>query len=194
MKIVLATRNRKKVEEIRRVMEGKGISFLTLDDFPDCPEVDEDRDSFQGNAGKKAEAVAHFCGLPALADDSGLVVDALGGAPGVYSARYAGPEATDLSNAEKVLDGLRGVSGGKRSARFECVLAFVEPGKDTHYYSGRVEGVIAAAPAGENGFGYDPVFIPADGDGQRTFAQMAAHEKDSMSHRGRALASFADSF
>lgn len=192
MKIVLATRNRKKVEEIRRVMEGKGISFLSLDDFPECPEVVEDRDTFEGNAGKKAEAVAAFCGLPALADDSGLAVDALGGAPGVYSARYAGPDATDQENFNKVLEGLAGVVGEKRSARFECVLAFAAPGEETRYHAGRVEGVIATIPQGENGFGYDPVFKPEGGE--RTFAQMAAHEKDAMSHRGRALALFADSF
>ena len=188
MKIVLATRNKKKVEEIRRVLQDPSIELLTLVDFPECPEVIEDGESFQANAEKKAVEVAQSTGFHALADDSGLVVDTLDGAPGIYSARYAGEGATDQANLQKVLDELAGQSVSLRTARFECVISLASPEGVVKSYFGRVEGAISESPQGENGFGYDPVFLPEGNS--RTFAQMGAGEKDSMSHRGRALAAF----
>ena len=185
MKIVLATRNRKKVEELNRMFLDTGYEFVSLEEFPGCPEVKEDRLTFRGNAMKKARAVARYTGLPALSDDSGLVVDALDGAPGVFSARYAGPSATDHDNVFKLLRELRGVSDMDRTARFVCVIAFSRPDGICRTFAGTVEGRILNKPRGENGFGYDPVFVPEAE--ARTFAQMQSHEKDSMSHRGRAI-------
>ncbi len=186
LKIVLATRNKKKVEEIKRVLQDSTVELLTLMDFPDCPEVVEDGATFRANAEKKAVEVAAFTGCHALADDSGLVVDALGGAPGIYSARYAGVGATDRDNLEKLLEELAGAKS--RTARFQCVISMAAPGGAVESFVGSVEGRIGTQAAGENGFGYDPVFIP---EGHATtFAQMSAAEKDSMSHRGRALAAF----
>ena len=188
MKIVLATRNRKKVEEISRVLQDHSVELLSLVDFPHCPEVVEDGDTFQANAEKKAREVADFTGHYALADDSGLVVDALDGAPGIYSARYAGPEATDRANLQKVLSELKNRSTRLRTARFQCVISLATPGGEVKSFSGRVEGRIGESPQGENGFGYDPVFVP-DGH-QITFAQMSDQQKDALSHRGRALEAF----
>lgn len=159
--------------------------LVSPDDFPGCQEVEETEESFEGNALKKALAVAAFTGLPALADDSGLEVDALGGAPGVRSARYAGEGASDAENVEKLLHEMRGVPDEKRGARFVCVIALAQPDGRAEIFRGGVEGRIGGTPAGIGGFGYDPVFYP-EGHG-RTFAEMSPKEKDSMSHRGRAL-------
>ncbi|MBF0126288.1 MAG: XTP/dITP diphosphatase [Magnetococcales bacterium] len=189
MKLVLASRNRKKMEEIRRVLALPDLVLLSLDDFPACPEVVEDGSTFEANAAKKAGVVAGFTGLTALADDSGLVVDGLDGAPGIHSARYAGEGADDTLNLAKLLSELAARPSAARTARFQCVLALAEPHGTTRCFSGTVEGRIAPAPQGSNGFGYDPVFIPVGFD--ITFAQMEASQKDSMSHRGRALAAFA---
>ncbi|MBF0285838.1 MAG: XTP/dITP diphosphatase [Magnetococcales bacterium] len=185
MKILLATRNRKKLAELQRVTAGLDVQWLTLEQFPDCPEVEETGSTFLENARLKAEAVSLHAGVAALADDSGLVVDALDGAPGVRSARYAGPGATDADNCALLLNQLQPTPEGRRAARFVCVLALVEPGGEPHFFEGRVEGRIAFHPAGENGFGYDPLFLPEGHD--RAFAEMTPSEKDSMSHRGRAL-------
>ncbi|MBI3391570.1 MAG: XTP/dITP diphosphatase [Nitrospirae bacterium] len=190
MEIVLATRNRKKVEEFGRILTQSGLTLRSLDEFPDCPEVVEDQATFEGNAVKKARVVAARTGLAAVADDSGLEVDALGGAPGVFSARWAGPGADDRKNREKLLSELRSVSGGRRAARFVCCIALAFPDGRTETFFGRVEGTIGFEPRGENGFGYDPVFIPDGPEGHaRTFAEMAGEEKDALSHRGRALRS-----
>ncbi|MBF0262547.1 MAG: XTP/dITP diphosphatase [Magnetococcales bacterium] len=189
LKLVIATRNRKKMEEIRRILTLPENDPFSLDDFPGCPEVIEDGMTFTENADKKALAVARFTGLPALADDSGLVVDGLDGAPGVYSARYAGDEATDAQNVAKLLDALAARPQASRSARFECVLALADPNGQTAHFTGTVEGRIADHPMGHNGFGYDPIFIPVGHD--LTFALMPAADKDAMSHRGRALAMLA---
>lgn len=189
MKIVLATRNRKKVEEIQRVVAGLPVTLLTLEAYPDCPEVEEDGETFAANAGKKAVAVARHAGEWALADDSGLVVDALGGEPGVWSARYAGVGASDRENLDKLLKQLGDTPEGERSARFVCVLALANADGQVRLYQGTVEGHIGREPRGDNGFGYDPVFVP-QGE-ERTFAQMSGKEKDAMSHRGRALGEFA---
>jgi len=192
MEIVLATRNKKKVEEIRRITRGLPITVLSLDDFPRCPEVVEDRDTFEGNATKKAVEVATCTGMPALSDDSGLEVDALGGAPGVFSARYA-PDAqsgNDARNYEKLLSDLSGVPDERRASRFICCIALAFPDGTVKAFSGRAEGRIGHDPRGDKGFGYDPVFIPEGFD--RTFAEMTAAEKDALSHRGKALEKLAE--
>ncbi|HXX81472.1 MAG TPA: XTP/dITP diphosphatase [Thermodesulfovibrionales bacterium] len=183
--LVTATRNRKKVEEIRRILEGVAVELLSLDDFPCCPEVAEDADTFKGNAVKKARAVANFTGKPSVADDSGLEVDVLKGAPGVLSARYAGSGADDKKNLEKLLAELRGTEESGRGARFVCVIALAFPNGRVETFHGVSEGRIGAEPRGFNGFGYDPVFYPRGH--HTTFAEMSADEKDALSHRGIAL-------
>jgi XTP/dITP diphosphohydrolase len=184
--IVLATRNRRKLEEVSRILRGLAVRLLSLEEFPGVPEVQEDQESFRGNALKKARAVARATARDALADDSGLEVYALGGAPGVRSARYAGQGASDRDNNAKLLRELAETLEEERGARFLCVLALASPDGRARTFEGSVEGRIARAPAGESGFGYDPLFIPR-GE-RRTFAQMGPAEKDAMSHRGRALA------
>lgn len=193
--IVVATRNRKKVDEIARMLHGTGIKLLALDEVGraqggDCPEVVEDAPDFRGNALKKAREISSCTGRTAIADDSGLVVDALGGRPGVFSARYAGEDATDTDNYSKLLAELEGVSPTDRTARFVCFLALVHVDGRESVFQGVCEGTISKAPQGRSGFGYDPVFIPEGHD--RSFAQMSGQEKDSMSHRGRAIRAFAE--
>lgn len=185
MDIVLATKNRKKAAEMSRIFKGCDLRFLTLEAFPGCPDVEEDGRTFRANALKKGHAVARFTGHPALADDSGLEVTALGKAPGVYSARYAGEDADDRRNLKKLLREMRGLQDGEREARFVCCMAFVLPDGHQKTFTGYVRGRIGKREKGDNGFGYDPVFYP-EGHA-RTFAEMDASEKDSMSHRGRAL-------
>ncbi len=185
MKIVLATRNRKKAEEMRRILRTMNISIATLDDFPGCPEVQEDGKTFEENAVKKARAVSDYTKMPVLADDSGLEVYALGGAPGVLSARYAGEGADDRKNYEKLLREMSAVPDDKRGARFVCVIALAFPDSRVETFSGYAEGLIGKEPRGANGFGYDPVFYPKGHE--RTFAEMPDKEKDLLSHRGRAL-------
>jgi XTP/dITP diphosphohydrolase len=192
MEIVLATRNKKKIEEIRRITAGLPITILSLDDFPDCPETVEDRDSFEGNATKKAAEVCRCTGKPALADDSGLEVDALGGAPGVYSARYAGGASggNDARNYEKLLDELKNIPDEKRGAQFVCCMAISFPDRTEKIFFGYAKGSISRQPRGKRGFGYDPVFIP---DGYKvTFAEMSGEEKDALSHRGKAIEKMAE--
>lgn len=188
LELVIATRNRKKLEEIQRILNGLDVVLYTIDDFPGCPEVGEDADTFEGNAVKKAKAVAEYTKKPAFADDSGLEVNALGGAPGVYSARYAGEGANDKKNLEKVLKELEDVEENRRGARFVCVIAIAFPDGQLKTFIGYAEGRIGREPKGYNGFGYDPVFCPIGHD--RTFAEMSADEKDSLSHRGMALRKF----
>lgn len=188
LELVIATRNRKKVEEIRRILNGLDAVLYALDDFPGCPEVEEDADTFEGNAAKKARAVAEYTKKPAFADDSGLEVHALGGAPGVYSARYAGKETNDKKNLEKVLKEMEDVEEGKRGGRFVCVISLAFSDGRVETFEGYVEGSIGREPKGFNGFGYDPVFYPKGYD--RTFAEMSADEKDKLSHRGMALKKF----
>lgn len=190
MDIVLASRNKKKVEEMREIIESAGISgdesinILTPDSFSDCGDVEEDGVTFEENAVKKARYIHECSGLTAVADDSGIVVDALDGAPGVYSARYAGESADDSANLEKLLSELKGVPAEKRTARFVCCIAIADQ-KEVRTFLGTVEGMIGTERRGDNGFGYDPVFYPEGHS--RTFAEMSNIEKHSMSHRGRAL-------
>jgi XTP/dITP diphosphohydrolase len=185
MTIVLATRNKKKVEEISRMFEGYDIRFLTVDSFPGCPEVEEDGKTFRQNAVKKAVHIAKFTGCPAIADDSGLEVKALGGAPGVFSARYAGSDADDRQNLKKLLREMISFKGEQRHARFVCCVTFALPDGSFETFTGYAKGQIAEKPKGFNGFGYDPVFYPSGHD--RTFAEMSDAEKDELSHRGKAL-------
>jgi len=185
MEIVLATTNKKKVEEIKRITEGMAVTIFTLDDFPGCPGVEEDGATFEENAVKKAVSVARFTGKPALADDSGLEVYSLGGAPGTHSARYSGQEANDSGNTEKLLSEMRLLSKNDRKARFACSIALAMPDGNVRTFHGFIEGSIGTEPRGANGFGYDPVFYPEGYD--RTFAEMSAEEKDSLSHRGNAI-------
>ena len=188
MEIVLATRNKKKVEEIERITVGMSISILTIDDFTGCTEVEEEGPTFEDNAAKKALAIAKYTGKPSLADDSGLEVYALNRAPGTFSSRYAGEGADDKKNIEKLLKEMRSISDDKRDARFVCCMAFASPDGNVKTFFGYVEGKIAREPKGDQGFGYDPVFYP---EGQnRTFAEMSSDEKDSLSHRGKALREF----
>ena len=187
MRLVLATRNPGKVAELRARLEGLSVALVSAADVDGAPEVDEDRDTLRGNAEKKARALHAHTGRPALADDTGLEVDALGGAPGVRSARFAGPDADDAANRAHLLRHLE--NADDRSARFRTVLAFTD-GADTHFFDGVCEGTITRDERGDGGFGYDSLFVPADGDG-RTFAQMDKTEKNAISHRGRALDAFA---
>jgi XTP/dITP diphosphohydrolase len=185
MEIVLATRNKKKVEEIKRITDGMEIQIFTLDDFLGCPEVEEDGTTFEENAIKKAVTVARYTGKPALADDSGLEVYALSGAPGTLSARYAGEGADDRRNLEKLLYEMRSMVGRERRARFVCCVALALPDGSVNNFYGYAEGRIGMEPKGLHGFGYDPIFYP---DGySKTFAEMSEREKDAISHRGKAL-------
>ncbi len=188
--IVLATSNKNKLKEIKEKLKDFPVSIKSLADFGPMPEAVEDGETFDDNAYKKAIHYAKVLGLPCLADDSGLVVDALDGRPGVYSARYSGPEATDWSNCEKLLGEMTGQ--GNRSAHFVCVLSLATPSGPALTWEGRCDGEIIAERRGESGFGYDPVFFcPEFG---KTFAEASMEEKSSVSHRGRALADFAAEF
>ncbi len=197
MEIVLATRNKKKIEEMQRILSGMDINILSMDDFPSCPEVEEDMDTFEGNAIKKAVSAARFTNKMAVADDSGLEVYALNGAPGVRSARYAGERANDSANIEKLLNEMRDISDGQRGARFVCCIALAFPdassvplrikgerGKILTFF-GFAEGVIGRETKGKMGFGYDPVFYPKGHN--KSFAEMSSEQKDALSHRGNAL-------
>jgi XTP/dITP diphosphohydrolase len=192
MDIVLATRNKKKIEEIRRITVDLPITILSLDDFPACPETVEDRETFEGNAIKKAVEVCACTGKPSLADDSGLEVDALGGSPGVYSARYAGGSGNgnDVRNYEKLLHELKNVPTEQRGARFVCCMALAFPDGQVKTFFGYANGCINREPKGITGFGYDPVFQPQGFE--KTFAEMTGKEKDALSHRGKALEKLAE--
>jgi len=183
MTLVIATSNPGKTAEIRDMLESFPVNIKNLADFGPIPPVEEDGDTFDDNAYKKASFVSKILGLPALADDSGLVVEALGGAPGVYSARYAGENATDEQRSAKLLNEMKNVAN--RNAAFECVISIAVPLGPALTYEARCEGLIAERPAGENGFGYDPIFYfpPLE----KTFAQLTREEKSRVSHRGKAL-------
>lgn len=186
MRLVLATRNPGKVAELRARLAGLPVELISAADVDGVPEVDEDRETLRGNAEKKARALHAHTGLAALADDTGLEVDALGGAPGVHSARFAGPDADDAQNRAHLVRQLEGADD--RSARFRTVLAFVD-GDGAEFFDGVCEGTLLSEERGSGGFGYDALFVPADGDG-RTFAEMGKAEKNVISHRGRALEAF----
>jgi len=186
--LVVATRNRGKLQEIQALLDGIVVTVCCAADFAGFPETIEDGLTFQENALKKAREAMIFTGLPALADDSGLVVDALNGSPGVYSARFAGEGADDAANNRRLLEELDGVPAGQRQAAFVCVLAFVTPAGVEQVFSGRVGGEILAAGRGDGGFGYDPLFLVDGFD--RTMAELSLLEKNAISHRGQALQHF----
>lgn len=191
-RVVVATRNRGKLKEILRLLETAGLAFelVTIDDVaPEVP-LREDESTFEGNALAKARQAAAATNLPALSDDSGLEVDALGGAPGVWSARYAGEPSDDERNNAKLLEALRDVPAPRRTARFRCVAAFVDPSRRLEITrSGTCEGEILAAPRGTQGFGYDPLFLePSTG---RTMAELDLDAKNRLSHRAAAFRALA---
>ncbi len=191
MKLVLATANPDKAREITEVLRNAGSAVELLARPAGVPEVDETGDSLEDNARLKAVALCAATGRPALADDTGLEVDALGGAPGVRSARFAGDDATYADNVVALLRALRGVPPAERTARFATVAIARFPDGREIAAIGTVEGTIAPEARGEGGFGYDPVFVPDEGDG-RSFAEMSAAEKHAVSHRGRAFRTLAD--
>ena len=186
-RIILATRNPYKLREVRQILRAAGwdLDLRGLDDYPDAPEAPETGATFADNAAAKAKATAEHTGLIAIADDSGLEVDALGGQPGILSNRFAGPGADDAARIAKLLAMMRGVPEAERAARFRCAAAIAAPGEDVVAVEGVCEGTIASAPRGEGGFGYDPVFVPR-GRG-RTMAELTTAEKNRISHRGRAF-------
>jgi XTP/dITP diphosphohydrolase len=191
VKLVLATANPDKTAEIRALLQEAGLAVELVPRPPSVPEVEETGVALEDNARLKAVALAAATGLPAVADDTGLEVDALGGAPGVHSARYAGDDATYADNVRTLLDALDGVAPADRTARFTTVALVRWPDGREVAAIGDVEGTIAEAPRGDGGFGYDPVFVPVEGDG-RTFAEMTPEEKHRVSHRGRAFRTLAD--
>jgi XTP/dITP diphosphohydrolase len=185
VKLLLATRNRNKVVEIQQALQSTDWQVVILSDIPNAPDVEEDGATFEENALKKARSAARVSKLWTLAEDSGLEIDALGGEPGVKSARYAGEGASDADRIRKVLDHLSLVPDERRTARFRCVMCVIDPAGKENCFEGRCEGRIAAHPRGSAGFGYDPVFVP-DGYDQ-TFAELGLGVKSKISHRARAM-------
>lgn len=181
--LVIATRNKGKTAEITDLLKDFPVLIKNLDDFGPIPEVEENGDTFDANAYKKASFAARVLGIPALADDSGLVVEALGGAPGVYSARYAGENSTDEQKQTRILQEMKGKTN--RKAAFECVISIAVPTGPALTYEARCEGLIADEPKGKSGFGYDPIFYypPL----KKTFAELSMEEKSRVSHRGKAF-------
>jgi XTP/dITP diphosphohydrolase len=193
VKVVVATRNRGKLRELVPLLSeaGLGLELVTIDELAPQAELREDGDTFEANAFAKARQAAAATGLPALADDSGLEVDALGGAPGVYSARYAGPHADDARNNAKLLQALRDVAAPRRTGRYRCVAAYVDPARGLEIArAGSCEGEILTAPRGDGGFGYDPLFlVPALG---KTMAELPLDQKNGLSHRAAAFRALAE--
>jgi XTP/dITP diphosphohydrolase len=188
--LVLATGNEGKISEFEILLEDFDVTIKSLKDFGPIPPVKEDGKTFEDNAVKKARHTARVLGLPALADDSGLAVEALGGIPGVHSARYAGQNAPDAANNAKLLKAMDGQT--RREALFMCVISIAVPRGPALIYEGRCEGLITQEPLGDRGFGYDPLFYypPLN----RTFAQMSSEEKNKVSHRGKAMAELRNEF
>jgi XTP/dITP diphosphohydrolase len=189
--VVVATRNEHKAGEIRSMLAGLPVTVKDLRDFPDCPEVDEDGETLEDNALKKARVAHQFTGLPVIADDTGLEVYYLLGEPGVHSARYSGENATYDDNNRKLIHVMTQVPARRRQARFRCVVAFVA-GDGAQLFQGKVEGDILYAPRGSNGFGYDPLFRPAGF--QQSYAELTSEEKNGISHRARAMSAFISFF
>ena len=185
--LVLATRNQGKLKEIQHML-GPAVKVQALDAFPDAPDIIEDGETFEANAIKKARKIANFIGLPALADDSGLIVDALDGAPGIYSARYAGENATDADNNAKLLKNLTHVPKDQRTARFRCAMALIAPDGAVQTVQAVWEGYILTAPCGKHGFGYDPLFLIPEY--HCTFGELGPAVKAALSHRARAMRIF----
>ncbi len=189
VQLVLATRNAKKLAELDRLLAGAGldVEILGSDAFSELPEIEETGSTFAENSLIKARAVSTHTGLIAIADDSGLCVDALDGQPGIYSARWAGEGATDESNLDLVLEQIRDVEPAHRTAHFACAAALVLPSGEEYVVHGQVNGVLLTQRRGEGGFGYDPIFLPDGFDA--TTAEMTSEQKDAISHRGQAMRS-----
>ena len=185
LQLLAATGNKHKIEEFRKLLQdlNSRVNIVTPDTLPNFPALIEDGKSFEENAERKAEQASAYADMAAFADDSGLEVEALDGAPGIYSARYAGEGATDAQRIAKLLDAMKGKTN--RKARFVCVIAIAYRGDDVALFRGEVHGTIAEAPRGSNGFGYDPVFIPEDTG--KTFSQLGEDVKNQISHRARAV-------
>jgi XTP/dITP diphosphohydrolase len=188
--LVIATRNKGKTKEIKDLLKDFPVDIKDIDDFGPIPHLEEDGDTFDENAYKKASFAARILGFPALADDSGLTVEALKGAPGIHSARYAGENATDEQLYLKLLSEMEGMSN--RKAAFECVISIAVPTSPALTYEARCEGLITQVPAGSKGFGYDPIFYYPPY--KKTFAELTRQEKNRVSHRGKAFAELKDEF
>lgn len=190
-KVVIASRNEHKIDEMRRILNEAGLSldFVGIQEFPDLPDVDETGETFAENALLKAREICAYTGLPAIADDSGLCVDALGGMPGIFSARWSGTHGNDLANLQLLLAQISHVASDRRTASFRCAAAIVTPGGAEKVVEGVMAGRLIDTPRGANGFGYDPIFV-ADGYSITT-AEMDSASKDAISHRGRAIAALA---
>lgn len=183
--IIIATKNKGKVKEFQALLEPRGVKVTSLLDYEPIPDVEETGATFAENAELKALAMAKYFQKPVIADDSGLIVDALNGAPGIYSARYAGEEKNDAKNNEKLLREMKDVEDDKRTARFHCAICVAFPNGKSYLFEGSCEGMIAKEPKGENGFGYDPLFyIPHL---KKTMAQLTEREKNQISHRAKAI-------
>ncbi len=189
-KILIATRNQGKIREIKDLVKDLPIEFLSMTEFPDAADVEEDGETFEENALKKARTLALATGLVTLADDSGLCVDALNGRPGVLSARYGGEAASDEEKCIRILEEMREVPDSERTARFVCVLALVDPSGEERVFAGACEGRIIRELKGSKGFGYDPIFLYEEQG--LTFAEMDRQSKNMVSHRGLALRQFAE--
>lgn len=185
--VVIASNNAHKIDEIRAALDFEGWEFASLKEAGVASDPEENAETFEGNARIKARAAHEVSGRAVLADDSGLEVDALQGEPGVRSARYAGVHGDDAANNRKLLEKLAGIPDAERTARFVCALVFVDEGGTELTARGTVEGRIGYEEKGTEGFGYDPLFLPDDFGGSRTFAEVSQSEKTAISHRGRAL-------
>ena len=186
-RVVLATKNRKKLDELHRILEAEGldVELLGIDAFPDLPDIPETESSFAGNALLKAREIARITGLPAVADDSGLCVDALNGMPGIFSARWSGRHGDDDANLDLLLGQLNDVADRRRTAAFHCAAAVAFPDGTERVVESRLDGTLLRERRGSNGFGYDPIFLPLER--HVTTAEMTPEEKDAISHRGQAM-------
>ncbi|MED2972974.1 MULTISPECIES: XTP/dITP diphosphatase [unclassified Fictibacillus] len=189
-KVLIATKNEGKVKEFTFMFSEMGLEVTSLLDVENTPDVEETGTTFAENAALKAEEISELYNIPVIADDSGLVIDALDGRPGVFSARYAGIEKDDNKNMDKVLDEMRSVPPEERSARFVCALAVASPGRETLIVEGHCEGEIGYKKTGSNGFGYDPIFVV--GHTSSTMAELTKEEKNKISHRANAMAKLKD--
>lgn len=184
MKIILATNNKGKIAEMKQKLSTYSIDVISQKDAGLDIEIEETGETFEENAVLKAEVVYKETGSAVIADDSGLMIDALDGQPGVFSHRFVGPNATDEDRINKILDLMNGIPESKRTARFKCVICYIDNNGKKNIFEGTVEGKIGFEPRGNNGFGYDPIFVLANG---KTFAEITAEEKNQISHRGKAI-------
>jgi XTP/dITP diphosphohydrolase len=187
--VLLATRNLHKLREVREILADTDFEVVSIEEVANIPEIIEDGDTFEANADKKARTLASMTGRVAVADDSGIAVDALGGEPGIYSARFAGHDGpgADLANNALMVERLQGVPAEQRTARYHCAIAIVTPDGRARYSHATCEGTIVDEPRGAGGFGYDPHFLVAGDPAGRTMAELSADEKHAISHRGKAL-------